>query len=215
MEYQTSLIQRYMKLIVMTIILALVMVGLWQYQQHQKNKQIELASQHYETLLQLMRQKDYKAAKEEAETLIQLYPKTPYAPLSALMLARVALEQNNYEKAAEQFRFALEKAKGSPIEHVAKTRLARVLMNEEKYEEALAVLEKPSEGYVTLYEEIKGDIYHKQNNLSKAKEAYAAALKAAPQGVPTNALQLKYNDLNDSSHESNQESSDVQNKEKT
>jgi predicted negative regulator of RcsB-dependent stress response len=198
MNTQTSGWQRYIKVIVLMGAIALIALSAVLYTDHQKQKRIEEASLLYEGMLQAVRQKDVKKASEQALTLTEQYPRTSYAPLAALMLARIDLEKRNLPKATEHLQLAVRLGEKGPVEHIARVRLARLLMSEDKLDEALKLLSIPeTEGYITLYEEAKGDVYFKQNDLAKAKACYLAALKAAPSGVPTTSLQLKYSDLND------------------
>lgn len=199
MESQTTSWQRYMKHIIIAGILAIIASFTWGYVEYQKRHRFEEASVHYENMLQALRQKDTKKASEEATLLTEQYARTPYASLGAMMLARFSLEHQDTAKAILHLKVAVKQGMGGPVEHIARVRLARVLVGDEQYDEAFNLLQvkNPPEGYVTLYEEIKGDIYLKQNNVEKAKESYMAALKAAPQGVPTTALQLKHSDLSD------------------
>lgn len=189
--------QLYIKIGIVLALVAIIAGGSFLFNKHQKQKQIEAASTLYESMLQSLRQKDTRKAMQEAQILSQQYARTPYAPLAGLMLARFSLEKSDTKTAIEQFKQAIQSGENTPLEHIARIRLARVLLGDEQYEEAFNVLQvkAPPEGYISLYEETKGDIYLKQNQVEKAKEAYSIAIKAVPAGVPVNALQLKYNDL--------------------
>lgn len=189
--------QRLIKLIAVGVSLILLTVGIWQFMAHQKKLRLEEASSHYEAMMQAMRQKNNQTAKAEAEFIIEQHAKTPYAPLSALFLARFSLEKGNLQQAIEHLKFALAGTTSDSVKHIARVRLARVLAQDNQYEEALKILssETAIDGYVTLYEEAKGDIYLKQNQIEKAKIAYEEAIKAAPANIPMTALQLKYNDI--------------------
>ncbi len=197
MEFQqTAGWQRYIKLIVVLVCLALFGVGAWQYTEAQKRKKIEEASAHYETMLLAARNKEMKKAGEEAQQLVQEYSRTTYAPLASMMLARIAVEKGDTDKAMDHLKSAIQAGAKGPVEPIARVRLARILISESKYDEALKVLQDYSkDGYTTLIEEAKGDIYVKQNDLKKAKESYLLALRSAPQGVPTTLLQLKSADI--------------------
>lgn len=189
--------QKYLKLLIILGALAVIGLSAWQYREHQKSQRVEEASAVYEKMIQAARQKELKTAQENALLLTQQYSDTPYGALGALMQGRVAIQQSEFPKAIEAFKLAMRLGKSGPIEAIAKVRLARVLANESKYDEALALLEekKPAEGFVPLFEETKGDIYFKQNNVEKAKAAYLAAVQAAPAETPMAALQIKHNDL--------------------
>ena len=198
LNQEQTLWQRYGKLFVLSFLFVMLTIAGFRYLNYQKESTSEQASMVYEKMLTESRKNDLNKTAEYATALIQEYPKTPYGSLGALMLSRLEIDKNNFDKAEEQLRLAIKLAAKSPVEHIARVRLARVLTAKERYQEALEVLpnEIKDKGFITLYEEMKGDIYLKQNEIQKAKEAYTKALAAAPQGVALSALQLKYTDLN-------------------
>lgn len=218
MKKQKTIVQRYGKLAAMGLILLLGVVGVYQFIDYQKTKSQEMASSHFDKMLGFSKVKDYEHATLEANILIKEYAKTPYAELGAFMLAKIALVQDKPKEAIDALHLAINLNKKGPLQDIARIRLARLLSSEGQLEEALNILpkevdiESKGEGkdekdqaameqalldspYATLFEEIRGDIYFKQNNLKKAKEAYARALTSAPPGIPLTATQLKYNDI--------------------
>lgn len=198
MNMNKSLWERYGRhLIVFTVVFSVGYAAVQVYGHYQAKRVIE-ASTLYETMLASVRQKDWNKAKPIAKKIVHDYKSTPYAALAALTSARMAVEENNYPDAISYLNLALELGKKPPVQQVAKVRLAKVLTAQKKYDEALALLqaEKAPDGYVTLYEEAKGDIYAAQNDKDKAREAYETALKVAPQGAPITRIQLKLNDVN-------------------
>ncbi len=188
--------QKYIKWIVLAVVGAILGAGFFAYTQHQKHKKIEIASGLYEGVLKSMSQNNFKKAAEDAEMLVKQSPE-PYSSLGAMVLARIAIDKNDVPTAISHLTFAMKVGKNGPIEHIARVRLARILLGDEQYDEALKVLNDSNEpqDFVALYEETKGDIYLKKNDPLKAKTSYDAALKATPPGIPTHALQMKYNDV--------------------
>lgn len=177
-------------------IVAIASAGIYIYHQQQKHKQIELASSTYESMIQAAKQNNNKLAAELAQDLMDKYGNTPYATLAAMMSAKVKLEKSDPKGASELLRSAIKSGANTPMEPIARGRLARILLNEGQLEEALLVLEqKPApEGYLALFEEIKGDIYIKQNEPEKARVSYKIALESVPPGMTSNGLQYKYDD---------------------
>lgn len=198
MNVEKTLWQRYGKIALFTVFLMLLASVSVQYFNNKSDKHAEEASVVYEKMMANIKKEDFVAAKTEADSLMNQYAKTPYSALAALMMSRVSVDKNDPKQAIELLNIALALGKKGPLEDIARIRLARVLLSEARYQEALAVLpdENKETGYTTLYEEVRGDIYFKQNELKKAKEAYAKAIKAAPPGVPLTSLQLKFTDLN-------------------
>lgn len=188
-----------LKLASIGILIVLIAYGSIQFYGQYKTKKAEEASLKYESLLENIRNKNVTLAKENAQYIMQNYANTPYGPLSALMSAKLFIEENKLNLAEEDLRKTLKMTTTEPMHSVARVRLAKVLAEQKNYEEAIKTLEvaKKPDGYKTLYEETKGDIYLMQKDRVKARDAYAEALKAAPEGLPLSRLQLKYNDVND------------------
>lgn len=197
MNDEKTLWQRYGKLALFLVFVLMLITGTVQYLDLRKTKQAEQASLIYEKMLVKAKQSDFTGAIEDANILINQYAKTPYSVLGAFMVSRIELERNNPQKAIDILSLAVSLGKDSPLQDIARIRLARILLSQARYQEALAALPENKEtAYTTLFEEVRGDIYFKQNELKKAKEAYAKAMKAAPAGAPLTSLQLKFTDLN-------------------
>lgn len=196
MGQEQTLWRKYGKSFLMALVAFLLAYGGFQYYAYYQNKKTLEASAAYDRMLAAMQKQDKEQIISEAKVLIERFVKTPYSSLAALLLAKLAIEENNLVAAKEHLQFALKNAY-DPVQQVAKIRMARVLADEKNYEAALTLLDKetPSEAYKTLVEEAKGDIYLMQNEKEKARQAYQAAITAAPPGVPTTRLQLKYADL--------------------
>lgn len=185
--------------IMIGIISVIGSIGAWQYLARQEATQAEAASVLYESLLSAVREHDVPKAEALEQKVVSEYPKTPYAVLSALLLAPIVPE-----KTIEYLEVAVRIGAKSPLVHIARVRLAMALAEKGKdsFEEALTLLNsvKPPEAFIRLYEEAKGDIYVQDNQIDKAKTAYAIALQASPADVPTSWLELKKSDLSDISH---------------
>jgi len=196
-----NLANNFVKVVALSLLLV-AGVATWQYMGQKKQERLELASNAYETILDSLRKNELDKVDTAARLVMKDYKGTTYAPLAALLLAKIAVEKNDLPAAVDHLNFAVTESqnnlgKKSPILHVAKVRLAKVLSQQQKYSEALALLQSAdSNGYATLYEDTKGDIYVVQKALNEAKSSYLAAMKAIPQGVNAPWLQLKNVDLN-------------------
>jgi len=197
MQYsqEKSLWQQYGKWVLTFFVFFLCTYAGMQFYGHYQSKRALKASIVYDKLLSLSQKSDKAEAIQAATTLVAQYPKTPYAPLAALLLAKFSFEAHNLEATATHLNFAIQ-AEG-PVQPIARVRLARVLIDQKKPEEALALLtEKPApKGFELMFEETKGDIYLMQNDKAKARVAYQTAIEAAEPGVPITRLQLKQADL--------------------
>ncbi|HXH54663.1 MAG TPA: tetratricopeptide repeat protein [Gammaproteobacteria bacterium] len=192
---EKSLWQQHGKWVLALFVLFLFSYAGMQFYNHYQSKRALKASMVYDKLLSLSQKPDKTEATQTATALIAQYPKTPYAPLAALLLAKFSFEADNLEATTTHLNFAI-KAEG-PAQPIARVRLARVLIDQKKPEEALALLteKKVPEGFVPMFEETKGDIYLMQNDKVKARVAYQTAIEAAEPGVPITRLQLKQADL--------------------
>lgn len=177
--------------VIVGVILGLAAVFGWRYWQHWQQVQSEHASELYSTFLR--EQVNANASAEKAQTLLKDYPKTAYAKLAALSLAKSAVQQGKWEEAAKQLRWVLDHADHDLWRYTATTRLARVLQADGKAEEALQLLEQkqPPKAYQSLYAEIKGDIYLDLGKTHEARLAYQQAQTKSESNVVSPLLALK------------------------
>lgn len=190
-------IKQYGTTILAGIIIALIISAGWRYWQSYRYKILSHASVVYDEMLTLRAQNNTDGASVQAKKLISHYPKTPYAPMAALMLARQAVFQNNNAEAIRQLNWALDHSKDSSLREITRIRLAQLLISEKKPEAALDLLKKMDDkNFVGLVDEVRGDAYITQNNTSSARQAYQLALSEIP-GAEINrpVLQMKYDNL--------------------
>lgn len=194
---EATLWEQYGKQILIGVVAIALCYGAMQYYRHYQATQAEKASVIYDNLLATVKGRDIAKAKTDAEMLTKQYARTPYGPLAALLLAKFSVEENKLDQASENLKLAMQLDSDGPVHQIARVRLARIMAARENYTEALNLLtpKKIPEGYETLFEETKGDVYLLQNEKGKAREAYKAAQLAAPPGAPVVRLQLKQTDL--------------------
>ncbi len=190
-------IKQYGFTILAGIVFALVMTSGWRYWQNYHNKILSHASVVYDEMLTLRAQNNTEGASVQAEKLISHYPKTPYAQMAALMLAREAMLKKNYPDAVQQLNWVLDHSKDRPLQEIARIRLARVLIAQNKPDAALDVLKKSNnKSFIGLVDEVRGDAYLAQNNANSARNAYQLALSEIPNAeINRPVLQMKYDNL--------------------
>jgi predicted negative regulator of RcsB-dependent stress response len=185
-----SMWEKYGKWLMSGLALLVVTAGLAQYRCHVRQTHDIAASSLYD--LVIMRD-DLKAAKE----ILADYPKTTYASLAALALAKSAVEENQENETEKYLQIAVKKARFDDVKWIATERLAKVLAAQKKFMEAEKLLTntKIKAGYVPLVEEVKGDLYLMQDDRAKARISYKKALEAMPVDIPATRLQVKYSDV--------------------
>ena len=167
--------------VVMGIVLGGLLLAGITYWRHHKQEQAQSASAVYMQLETDLDGKNTAAVETAATRLIKDFAGTPYAGKAALILAQQKYAANDVAGARAQLEWALDNAKEPALRHVARLRLARVLLAHNEVEAAARLLEvKDRGGYVAYYEELKGDVLHRQGKSDEARAAYAAARAALP-----------------------------------
>jgi len=146
----------------------------------------------YDTLQKAARANDLKATRDTAGSILENYPGSAYAPLAALVSAKVQFQAGDLKTARAQLQWVVEHAKSEEIRSIAALRLASVLLDDKEPDAALKVLEaKPHAGFEALYAAQRGDILAVQQKRVEARAAYKAALEKADPGPLRESLRLK------------------------
>lgn len=165
----------------------------------QKNKAIASAkaSQIFQEMVFADLQQDPKTAVAKGEQLVKDYVSSPYAQLSGLLLAKIAINENNFTVAEERLRFVIAQKKSHKLAGcIATVRLAELLQQQDRLDEALALVAKdPEQAYLPLYAKMRGDLYVAKGDIEQAKKAYMLAAQSLPAGTQDPLLQMKLLDL--------------------
>ncbi len=123
------------------------------------------------------------------------YSSTPYAALAAMIAAKQHAIKGDNEKAATELKWVVDNASEKVSSDLAKLRLARVYIAEKQMDKASSILSGSfPTSYLSIIEELKGDIYLANNEVQKAKESYDKAILSS-QGAPTSFLKMKRDNL--------------------
>ncbi|BBB14742.1 transmembrane protein [Candidatus Rickettsiella viridis] len=165
--------------IMLGIVFAIVGSIGWHYWQQTRENNAVNAAMVYESFVASIQKNNLTTVEAIAKSLLQNYPKTPYASLAALQLAKQAVNQNNLSEAENKLIWVIQHGKSESLRAVARTRLARVLFAENQAERALKMLDEYNDNvaYEPLILEEKGDIFQRLGNLSSALQNYLAAEK--------------------------------------
>lgn len=110
------------------------------------------------------------------EKLIQDYPRSAYAQLTALLLAKQDIHEDHLKKAADHLQWALDHHPEDNLRFLIQLRLARVLFASHRLADAQALLTVDKDNsYFPLYQELAGDILVVQGKVAEAKKAYQSA----------------------------------------
>jgi predicted negative regulator of RcsB-dependent stress response len=146
----------------------------------------------YDTLQKAARANDVKVTRDTVGTILENFPRTAYAPLAALVSAKVQFQAGDLKTARVQLQWVLDNAKHDEIRSIATLRLASVLLDDGDPDAALKVLEaKPHSSFEALYASQRGDILAAQKKRSEARAAYKAALEKTEPGALRETLRLK------------------------
>lgn len=184
-----------------TIILSVVLLVIagyryWGWHQDKLNKQ---ASTAYEHMMLAFSNQDSKLLRSYANQLIREYGKTVYADAARLALAKYYVEREKESKADEQLVYVANHSQVNAFKQIAKLRMVRLLIAKQAYEKALhelTMVDDPT--YVSVVNELKGDIFAATGKYQEAKSAYKDAIKEMQtRGVANNFLEMKLSELSD------------------
>jgi len=158
--------------------------------------QAQEAAALYETLQTAARMTDGKAARDAAGSILEKYAGTAYAPLAALVSAKVSYQAGDLKTARAQLQWAVDNARQEEVRAIARLRLAAVLMDDNAYDEAMKVVEaKPAEAFDAAYLSMRGDILSARNKRAEARTAYQAAVEKSKDPAFRETLRLKLDAL--------------------
>jgi predicted negative regulator of RcsB-dependent stress response len=178
--------------------LVLAAIAAWNGWTWYQRSQSAQAAVLYDTLQKAARANDLKATRETAGAILENFPRSAYAPLAALVSAKVHFQAGDLKTARAQLQWVIEHAGSDEIRAIATLRLASVLLDDNEPDAALKILEgKPPPGFEALYASLRGDILVTQKKRSEARASYKAALEKAEAGALRDALRLKLEALGD------------------
>jgi len=178
--------------IILGATLVLAVIGAWNGWNWYQRSQAAQAAVLYDTLQKAARANDLKTTRETAGAILENFPRSAYAPLAALVSAKVQFQAGDLKTARAQLQWVIEHARSDEIRSIAALRLASVLLDDNEPDAALKILEaKPHPGFEALYASQRGDILATQKKRSEARASYKAALEKAGAGPLRDALRLK------------------------
>ncbi|CAA6809983.1 MAG: Mlr7403 protein [uncultured Thiotrichaceae bacterium] len=172
---------------------ALAIAGLfgWEYWQGNKIQNAEAASADY---LIASRETDTAVAQQQLANLRDNYSATPYAAMAALQSAKLYAEAGKDQEAATALQWVIDNSSETEYQEVARLRLARVHIAMKKYDDALALTKYDyGDGFESLLDELRGDIFAAQSKVDDARKAYERAILT--DGGANELIQMKLDNL--------------------
>jgi predicted negative regulator of RcsB-dependent stress response len=171
--------KQYGNLVTSVLLVCAVSLAGWQGWNWWQRDQAAQASSLYGALQQASTQRDAKRTRDLAGDLIDKFPRTAYAPMGALISARVQQDVGDIKTAQVQLQWVADNASDDAMRALANLRLASVLLDEKNFDGALARMTTlPATPFLVRHHEISGDIYTAQGKISEARTAYEAAISA-------------------------------------
>lgn len=156
----------------------------------------ESASDLYVQVSEQIEAKDSIKLAEAAKAVKTQYPDSSYAILSAMHLAKIAVDENKLDNAATELTWAIDNNGSSELVDIVKIRLARVLIAQQKADQALPFLAfETDSGYFEFASLVKGDALMALGKKAEALEAYRAADNAGKTTASHPTLKLKIDEL--------------------
>lgn len=176
-----------------------ISLGGWNfYNQTQHNHALEASDMYVSVVTQAETASGGAFDTTSTDKLSAGYADTPYAALSALVVAKHEVTAGNVEQAITRLQWVVANAIEEEVGYVAQLRLARLMIAEQRYDEADKLLSsKHATAFDALYAELKGDMHVAKGELEQARIAYDKAIASSANG--SRWLQLKRQDLGSSS----------------
>ncbi|HWR87546.1 MAG TPA: tetratricopeptide repeat protein [Acidiferrobacterales bacterium] len=173
--------QQYGMALIAGVIIGLLLLAGGNYWRQYTIKRSEAASLLYDSLLADLQQGKSDAVSAAATKLMQDYDATPYAGKAALLMARLRFDAKDVAGMRTHLEWAMMNANEAPVQHSARLRLARLLFDQGESAAALALVNiKDTNGFISEYEEIRGDVLLSQGDRDAARRAYQTAIEKLP-----------------------------------
>ena len=191
---------QYGKLVMVTVIGGLLVVGGIRGWHYYRNSQSGAAVALFDQMQRAERASDHKKVRDIAMQIVDKYGSTQYATLASMAAAKSEFDTGDLPAAKTRLQWVIDNAKEEEARDVARLRLARVLLDEKNPAEALKLLEiKHGDTFAGLYADVKGDALLAEGKRAEARAAYQIALDKSDAASPLRQIiQLKLDALGES-----------------
>ena len=183
----------YGKTILVGLTIGLATLFGYRYWQSMQESTAESASINYQHFLQIAAVGPNEEARSIGQAIMAGYRDSAYARLTALLLARLEVDDQKLPAARKHLQWVIDNGKDSELAIIARGRLAQLLLAEGDADAAWTEISKiPKQGETTLFAEIRGDILAALNRRTEALEMYTQAISAVSTvGGEVEYLELK------------------------
>ena len=129
--------------------------------------------------------------------VLEAYPDSTYAKLTALLLARLAVDEKKPDEARKHLEWVTARDADSELGVVARGRLAQLLLAEGDVEAASKTIANfPAEGEYAPFAEVRADVLAARGEKEKAAELYRVAIdQITTSGGDPSHLEMKLDAL--------------------
>jgi predicted negative regulator of RcsB-dependent stress response len=185
------------KSLILGLVLGVGGLAGYRYWDASETARAENASVTYEQFLQMAQAQRIDDAKKTGRAIIDNYADSIYARLSALLLAKIAIDKGENDDARGLLVKLVDDKKDTQIAYIARARLARIELAEGHPEAASELLKGvPANEENQRFTELRGDIMVANGDVDAARGLYLKALvQAETLGLKRDAIQLKLDNL--------------------
>ena len=200
-EEQVEKIKRWWKEHGTSLVLGLVLgiggLSGYRYWDHAQNTKARSASVNYEHFLSQISENKLDDARATGRGIVDGYPGSIYADLTALLLARLAVDSGDLSSAEEVLNALVDSKTDGEIAIFARARLARLYLAQGQQDQAQASLDMiPELEGKERFSELRGDVAAAQGEVERARTYYLEALAQAKElRVEQGPIQLKLDNL--------------------
>nr|WP_186821884.1 tetratricopeptide repeat protein [Buchnera aphidicola] len=159
-----------------------------------KEKKINSQEFRYEEIIKKINAKKNQDLSTIEKFIIE--NKNIYGTLSSLFLAKEYILDNNLDKAFIQLNNSLKYTKEENLKNILKLRMARIKIQQNKNQDAMKILEKiKDDSWISIVENIKGDIFMKNKDIKKAKLAWEKSKYFQQSNASKEMINMKINQI--------------------
>lgn len=163
------------------IAIAVAGVGGWKFWQNHTEQQAVNASEAYQLVVESADK--LESMQVNTESLVKDFPKSEYAALASLSLAKALVAEEKYDEAAAQLSWVQANAGSQELKAIAVLRLAQIQYAQEKYDEAnRALAASLPDSFSSRQQELIGDIAIAKGDKETAIQAFEKAVNSLEEG---------------------------------